>query len=239
MQEEEMLEDNVDKTIETEKVQIEEVSQQETAEDKLARLELENKEKQEDLHKLKSQLGRVESLQSKYDSTISELNSLRQRLDNMSQPSKGEDGEYLDMTDPIVAKKWLRNELRQLSTEEASFQDAYSTKYEKSVKDILDTESLTAEERKSIMEGLGKQKENVFNDPILDAKYNLDKVKLNYYQSIAKTGTKTNPNIRQEKAVGTGVGGKGTVTQAPKTNDSTEAIAIKNSFAQYKKMRGY
>lgn len=237
-----MLENVVTEEVQAEEIQTEAVQQEETSEEKLARLELENedlKSKQEDLHKLKSQLGRVESLQSKYDFTTSELNNLRQRLDNMSQQPKNEDGEYLDMTDPTVAKKWLRNELRELSTEEESFQNAYSTKYEKSIKDILDTESLTAEERKSIMEGLGKQKENVFNDPVLDAKYNLDKVKLNYYQSIAKTGTKKNPNIRQEKAVATGVGGSGTETQTTKTNDSSEAIAIKNSFAQYKKMRGY
>jgi len=242
MSEEEKVEEQIENTEEvTEDTPVVE----ETPEAKIERLEGEKvalEKRHESLMNDQSTLGRrYKDLQSGQTATDSRIAELEAQLRQVATP-KEEGSGYLDMNDPAVAKKWFHEQARELMSEENRQQKAYEIQYEKNVRDLLEeNEEMSADERKTIYDILETQKDNMFNDPLQDAQWNIEKSQLKMYKGIATGKVAKNPNIRQEKAVGTGVGGGGTVetTTKKKEVDSPEIAKLKETMAKVDKSRGW
>ena len=216
----------------------------ETDADKLVRLTAENAElsqKFDTVNNEKSQMGRrVKELQDYQKTNDATVQSLQNAFNDMNKP-KEEDGEFVDLTNPVIAKKWFQEQASELMRNQDNAQSQYEQAYEKNVNDLMnENESLSAEEKQSIMKKLESQKDNMFNDALRDAQYNINIAKGQHYEDIARGGTVTNKHIKEEKPVGTGVGGTGTKTQSAKKPTLTPGEQkIKDQFAADKAQRGW
>ncbi len=216
----------------------------ETDAEKLTRLTAENAElvqKNAEAHNERSQMGRrVRELQDYQKTNDATIQNLQQSMDRMNQPKEEEDG-YIDMTNPNIARNTIKNEIYDFMTNQNNAQLQYETKYEKHANDLMnENESLTPEERQAIMTMLKTQKDNMFNDPLRDAQYNINIAKGKYYEDVAKGSGVVNKHIKGEKPVGTGVGGAGTKVQSTKKTSLTPAEQkLKDQFAAGKTERGW
>ena len=86
------------------------------------------------------------------------------------------------------------------------------------------------------MKILETQRVNVYENPLMDAQHNLRLAQGMYYENVVRGGVEVkNQNIRQEKPVGTGVGGEGTgdTSAKKKTQDTPEMAKMKEGFATW------
>ncbi len=224
------------------KLSIEQEMKQETPEEKMARLEEQNTEftaKEKTMMEEHSQLGRRnKELVERQDKSDENIRKLTETIRSMNAP-KTEDAGFRDLNDPVVADKWFDEKVNERVGKENREQTEYAKQYDKDVDTIL--EGRDAEEREFIMAGLEKQKKNMFNDPKLDAEYNIDKVSTKYWKEKAMGGNNTPLNLKRDKATNTGVGGESTVspTATKKVVETPEMAKLRNQFADYDKMKGY
>ena len=231
-------EEEVKPEVEEEVEKKEEEKKEETPEEKMARLETENAQFIEDKKSMMnehSQLGRRnKELLERQDSTDARLADL---IANMNT-TKPEDPEYRDLSNPGEFKKAFREEASKMMSEQDRLDKEFSNRYDKDVDKVLDERGVEAEEREFIMNGLEKQKKNMFDDTRLSAEVNIDKVSNTYWKEKANGATSKTLNLKRDKAVSAGVGGQGTIEPTKKKVADTPAMAsLRDAFAMEKKMR--
>ena len=219
---------------------------EETPEQKIERLEGEKAKLEEDKQKHnqeKSHLGvKFQELVRNQELSAGTISNMKTEIDSLKAPK--EDENFLDMNDPKTRDRWFDQRVNDRINNDNKEQRQYTNQYEREVKKLEDEEKMNgvdAEERDGVHKILeGEQKENKFNEPIEDAKYNYEKAQRLYYKEKLSGSTTKNLNLKKEKPVGTGVGGGGTQEGTKKKPpELPELVKLREAMSRAKELRGW
>ena len=222
---------------------VEEEEVKETPEELVARLQSENEAftlEKKVLLEERSGLGRkVSELAEGQSSLTQNLARLTEQL-SQSRQQESTGSEYLDLSDPAVAKQWFEQQVDERVKKDNTAQAEYARNYELEVNRIISQRGLSAEDARDVRAQLEVQKDYKYGVPASDAEWNIALAREHVLVEKVNGNSGKKINLKGDKPVGTGVGGA-VNTGTVKKNEAVgpEVANLNKMFAMQKERRGY